>query len=228
MKERYLILDPSLFTSTGRLKDALKVLSALKQNSLKIVLPSSLIDNFEALLAGREPENLYAIYKAWLPFYPKDHIAAIVKHQMIDEDYLDGLRFFFKEYLPIAAREFVEHIEQLGEGSIRRDMVLNKLGRIVGQIAFELIAVSHKLGAWIVGFGRRVYTLLSRVGVKISELESSLKKYLKRYSKVRRSLKIAGVALSLSAVKILLTSLGLPETLLIEDIGIGLVLVANG
>ncbi|MDI6691520.1 MAG: hypothetical protein QME50_06640 [Candidatus Bathyarchaeota archaeon] len=228
MKEKYLILDPSLFTSTSRLKDALKVLSVLKENSVKVVLPSSLTDDFEALLAGKEPENLYAIYKAWLPLYPEDHIIAIVKHQMIDKDYLDGLRIFFKEYSPIAAREYVGDIEQLGERSIRRDRVRKKLGMTVGQIVFELIAVSHKLGAWIVGFGRRVYTFLSEVGVKISESKSSLKEYIKRHSKVRRSLKIAGLAFSLGAVKILLTSLGLPETLLIGDIGIAIVLVANG
>ena len=228
MKEKYLILDPSLFTSTGRLKDALEVLSVLKENSVKIVLPSSLIDSFEVLLAGKEPENLYEIYKAWLPFYPNDHIVAIIKHQMIDKEYLDRLRIFFKEYSPIAAREYVEDIEQLGERSIRRDRVREKLGRIVGQIAFELIAVSYKLRAWIVGFGRRVYTLLSRVGVKISESKSSLKKKIKRHSKVRRAIRIAGYVITSDAAKILMANLGLPEIPFSRDIGVGLILVANG
>ena len=228
MKEKYLILDPSLFTSVGRLKDALKVLDALKKNSVKIVLPSSLIDDFKALLAGRGPENLYVIYKAWLPFYPKDHIAAIVKHQVTDREYLRNLDILFKEYTPIAAREYVENIERLGEHSIRRDRVRQKLGKIVGQIAFELIAVSYKLGAWIVGFGRRVYTLLSRVGVKIYESKSSLKKLIKRHSNVRRTLRIAGYAIASDAAKILMASLGLPEIPLSRDIGLGLILVANG
>ena len=228
MPEKTFVLGPSLFTSTGRLKDLLEVLSVLKEESGKVVLPSILMDNFKAMLAGREPENLYNIYEAWLPFYPRDHIVAIVKHQMTDKDHLDGLRAFFKIHSPISAREYVEDIEQIGEHSIRRDRVAKKLGKIVGQIAFEMVAISHKLKAWIIGFGRRIYTLLSRIGIKIFETKSSLKKYIKRRSRVRRSLKIAGFALSLSTAKLLLICLGLPEALLIEDIGVGLLLVANG
>jgi len=241
MKEKYLILDPSLFTSVYRLKDALKVLNTLRRKiirssieeyaehvSLKIVLPSNLIDDFEALRAGKEPESLYEIYRAWLPFYPRDHIRAIVDHQKTDREYLENLDILFKEYLPIAAREYVENIEQIGEQSIRRERVKQKLGRIVGRIAFELIAVSHKFGAWIVGFGRRVYTLLSRVGVKIYESKSSLKKLVKRHSNVRRTLRIAGYVIALDAAKILMASLGLPEIPLSRDIGLGLILVANG
>ena len=241
MKEKHLILDPSLFTSVDRLKDALKVLNTLKKEvirnsmekyaaraSVKIVMPSSLIDDFEALLAGREPENLYVIYKAWLPFYPKDHVRAIVNHQKTDREYLKNLDILFKEYLPIAAREYVENIEQIGEQSVRRERVQQKLGRIVGRIAFELIAVSHKFRAWIVGFGRRVYTLLSRIGIKIYESKSSFKKLVKRQSNVRRTLRIAGYAIASDAAKILMASLGLPEIPFSRDIGVGLVLVANG
>ena len=228
MKDKYLVLDPSLFTSVGRLKDALKVLNVLKKDSLRIVLPSNLIDDFKALLAGREPEYLYAIYKAWLPFYPKDHIAAIVKHQATDREYLNNLNNFFKEYSPIAAREYVEDIERLGEQSVWRDKVRQKLGRIVGQIAFELIAISFKLGAWIISFGRRVYTFLSRLGIKIYEAKSSLKKLMKRHSNVRRTLRIAGYAIASDAAKLLIASLGLPLIPISRDIGLGLLLVANG
>lgn len=241
MKEKYLVLDPSLFTSVSRLKDALKVLNTLKKEfdrnsiekyatraTVKIVLPSNLIDDFQALLAGSEPKNLYVIYKAWLPFYPKDHIRAIVNHQRTDREYLETLDILFKEYLPIAARECVENIEQIGARSIKREKVEQKLGRIVGQIAFELIAVSYKFGAWIVGFGRRVYTMLSRLGVKIRESKSSLKKFVKRHSHVRRTLRIAGYVIASDAAKILMASLGLPELPVSRDIGIGLILVANG
>lgn len=228
MTERILVLDPSLFTSTGRLRDSLKVLSVLREESVKVVLPSILMDNLKALLAGKEPENLYTIYRTWLPFYPRDHIVAIVKHQMTDKNHLDGLRAFFEEFSPIAAREYIGDVERIGEHSIRRDEVLKKLGKIVGQIAFEMLAISHRLKAWIIGFGTRIYTLLSRIGIKISEAKSNLKKYIKRHSRVRRSLRIAGFALSLSTAKLLLIGLGLSEALLIEDIGAGLLLVANG
>jgi len=229
MTRKTLVLDPSLFTSTGRLKDLLKVLGVLREEPVEIVLPSVLIDSFKALLAGREPENLYRIYETWLPYYyPREHVVAIVKHQMTDKEHLDGLRAFFEEFSPVAAREYVEDIERIGEYSIRRDKVLKKLGKIVGQIAFEMIAISHRLKAWIIGFGRRIHTLLSRVGIKIYEAKSSLKKYIKRNSRVRRSLKIAGIALSLSTAQLLLIGLGLPETVLIDDIGVGLLLVADG
>lgn len=241
MKQKLLVLDPSLFTSLGRLKDALKVLDSLRDRinreymmkhathvSVKIILPSSLFDETQALLKGGEPENLNAIYKAWLPFYPKDHIRAIVNYQRIDKEYLETLNILLEEYSPVAAREYVGNIEQVGEQSIRRKRVQEKLGRIVGQIAFELLAVSFKFGAWIVGFGRRIYTMLSRLGVKIQESKSSLKKFVKKHSSVRRTLRIAGYVIASDAAKILMESLGLPEMPLPRDIGVGLILVANG
>jgi len=221
-------LDPSLFTSVDRLKDARRVLEALRKGSLRIVLPSSLFDDFKALLMGKNPEHLHEIYKAWLPLYPRDHIEAIVKQQSIDRIYLNNLDALFKDYSPIAARDYVENMERVGEKSVWRERVQQKLGPVVGRIAFELIAVSYRLSAWVIGFGRRVYTFLSRVGIKVHESKSRLKKEIKKHSKIRRTLRIAGYAIASDTAKALMVSLGLPPIPLSRDIGLGMILVADG
>jgi len=115
-EEKFIVLDPSLFTSVGRLQDTLKVLSVLRQDalatSIRVILPSNLFHDFDAILKRKEPIYLYKVYKIWLPFYPRDHIEAIVKQQMTDKRYLDLLNIFFKEYSPTAAEKYVENIKE--------------------------------------------------------------------------------------------------------------------
>ncbi len=75
------------------------------------------------------------------------------------------------------------------------------------RIWWKLLAVSFKFRVWIVGFGRRIYTMLSRLGVKVQESKSSLKKFVKKHSNVRRTLRIAGYVIALRKT----TMLGGPD-----------------
>jgi hypothetical protein len=232
MKKRFLALDPSVFTSVGRLEDMLKVLRVSKETLIaeraEVILPSFLFHGLKRILDGKYSEELYEIYRAWLPFYPKDHVEAIVRQQAMDKRYRELLESFFKEYAPSPAEEHVRNVERIGKGSIRKYNVREILGKIVGNVVFEMLATADKLKALIISFGQRILTLISRIGVTILRAKSDLKKKIKRHSRVRHALRFTGYALSFDVARVLMNTLGIPQLPFPNDIGLGLLLVANG
>jgi len=231
MQEKFVTLDPSLFTSIDRLRDSHRILQALKQHfhadSMKVVLPSDLFTEFTAVLKGKAPEILGKILKTWLPFYPRDHIEALVKHFTGDHMYRDALNRLFVEFSPVPAQEYIRDVERLGLESIHKGETMQKLGEIAGKIVFETLAVSYKLNALVIAFGKRTFNMCKRIGVKVREEVSKLKRMIKDHADVRRTLKIAGYALSFDVAKALTTQLGLPDFPL-QDVGLGLIIVADG
>jgi len=232
MQEKFVTLDPSLFTSIGRLKDSHKILQALKQHfhpaAMKVVLPSHIFNEFDGILKGRKPEMLGKILETWLPFYPKDHIEALVKHFATDSKYREALKRLFDDYSPVSAQEYVGDVEKLGRESIHRERIKEELGDIVGKIIFETLAVSQKLKALVIAFGKRTFDLSSRMEVRVKEGVSEFKRMIKRHTNVRRALRIAGYVLSFDIARELMRLLGLPDLPFPKDVGLGLILVADG
>ena len=102
------------------------------------------------------------------------------------------------------------------------------MGQIVGEIIIEMLAMAYKLKALILSFGERSLKLVSKLGVPIIRATSTLKEDIKRRGKIRRALRISGYALSFDVVRILTAQLGLSLLPFQKDIGLGLILVADG
>lgn len=235
MQEEFVTLDPSLFTSIDKLKDSHRILQMLKKyfaenysGPMKVVMPSDLFVELDGIIKGKTPEMLGKILKIWLPFYPKDHIEALVKYFATDDRYRNALNRLFVDFSPAPAQEYVRDVEKIGVESIHRGETVQQLGEIAGKIVFETLAVSHKLKALVVAFGKRTFNMCKRIGVKVREEVSKFKRMIKSHANVRRALRIAGYAFTLDSFQALIAQLGLPNLPFSGDIGAGLLLVADG
>jgi predicted DNA-binding protein (UPF0278 family) len=203
---------------------------------VRLVMPTSLYNELWSFikywpdLPGQALEKLIEIFKLWLPFYSRDHVIEMVRGLSVNKEYRFALERFFREYGPTAANEYVGDVEQIGEETLYRKFVWERLGRLAGEIVFEILAVSHKLKATIVTFGERLANLAHQVGVVLVKTHSQYKEALRKRANVRRGLRLMGYVFSSQTLPELITSLGLPADLQIPkaDIGLGLILIADG
>lgn len=194
----------------------------------KVILPTLLYEELRVILEREESKIFPSILRAWLPFYSMDHIKAIVTSLTKDEEYLNILNEFFKIFNPEPATEFTSDMEKLGRESIFKREIIEKLGHYVGEILFELLAVSQKLKAIIICFGERTISLIQKFNVSIIRALSRLKKQLKAHTNIRRTIRLVGYIITLDALRDFINVLGLMNFPYINDIGVGLIVVANG
>jgi hypothetical protein len=228
------ILDAAPFTSARRLKDMLEVLAIVKQDiqtrSVALTVPSYLFYELEVLLKARKPTaRLVEIFRAWLPIYSEDYIDELLVG-LTSREYLESLDTLFREFHPYPANKYVGELEQVGEGTLRRKALVEHLGHIIGEIVFEILAVSYILKALIVTFGERLAKLAHRVGVAMVKIHSRYKEELRQRAHIRRMLRLMGYVLTFEVSSSLLNIVGELPVLHNHstDIGLGLIIVADG
>ena len=171
-KERFIVIDPSPFISSERLIDIIGLLSIMEtdfsSSQLNVILPSYLYDSLYSISNCKGPGYLTEIFKEWLPSsYSKDYVEQIVHGVMSDEQYLESLSRFWKEFNPISAQEHTKNLERTGGEPVYKSDVVNRLGRVVGEIVFELLGILHKLEAFMVSFGEKTIEYMTQFGVTV-------------------------------------------------------------
>lgn len=230
-----IVLDISSFTSPNRLNDLLQVLKIIKQDIIgtkpRIVMPSYLFYELSLFIKAKEmPQKLVEVFNAWHPSYSSVRVAELVRGLSNNLEYLEMLKEFFLEYNPIPASEYVGNFDQIGEQTLYRKSLREQFGDVVGDIVFELLAVSHKLKAIIIAFGERFASLAYQAGIVLVKAKSRYKQVLKQKANVKRALRVMGYALSFQATSEMIDLLELPIYFEIHttDIGLGLILLADG
>jgi len=231
--ERSVTVDPSPFTSTKRLSDLLKVLGLMKSDLFcpltKVVLPTYLYNELFSITEKKGASDvLPEIFRGWLPFYSQDHIEAIIRGIERDETYMDTINKFFNLFKPIPASEYVSDLTKLGSKSVHRDEATERLGRIVGEIVFEMMALSDRLQAVILSFGEITATLIARLGVTVIKTHSKFKANVKKRANIRRVLRVTGYALSFDSLRRFIEVFQPINFPSIGDVGLGLIIVADG
>lgn len=228
-QQSYIIADPTPFTSAERLRDLLAVLSILRAElptRTKWVLPSLLLRALQSLVENRKEGQLPTIVRKWLPsFYSDDHIRLICRGLTTDDEYLRAVREFLSTFKPVPASEFLANDDRIGGATIFRRRLHEEIGEVAGEVLFEVLGSARKLGALIISFGEQTYRLAAKFGEKIRKVGSGVKNNVKKRTRLRRALRIAGYVLSAESARSLITSLGL---YIPGDVGMGILLVADG
>ncbi len=232
---RNFVLDPSGFTSPTRLNDLLRILNIIRQDvkgtEALFVMPHSLFHELSLFIENREiSQKLVDVFNAWLPSYSEDHIIELIRGLSVNRDYLDSLKKFFLEYKPTTANEYVGNLDKIGEQTLYRNSLRERLGDLVGETVFEMLAVSYKLKAVMITFGERLAQLAHKAGVILVKTHSEYKNTLKQRGNIQRALRLMGYFLSLQLTTEMIDLLGLPPSLKVykEDIGFGLIIIADG
>jgi hypothetical protein len=208
--ESHFCLDPSCFLSRAALDDLKQVLRILASESqvgkkIVILIPSLLKKGLESIVEGNVTSDLTQIFDDWLAFDTKEYKDYIIQSLSKDDGYKDLVKGFldgqFVENIgqPIPTSEYVSDMVKIGDNSILKSFVQDKLGKLAGDVVFEMLAVSHKLKSKIIGFGHGVADLVKRIegiGITIKIGYSNYKKELKRHANIKRVLNICILALS--------------------------------
>jgi hypothetical protein len=224
----YVALDPSCFVSVSHLRDMVQILKEGFPRA-KVALPTYLQKELILMMRHKNEVYLSEILRAWLPPRTKTFAVPLARGLPRDREYLTLLRKFFAKFQPIPVRNVIGDIEHLGEESLDKSTVLEKLGFAVGDIVFELLALSFKAQSYIVMFWDSMANLVVKIGVKVIRGPSKLKLEVKKRARVRKALRICGYALSLDAVKQIIAYLIMGHVSIpFGDIGVGLLVLANG
>jgi len=226
------LVDPSPFISAKRIDGLIKILETLSSNlqetKVRVILPTYLYQELSTIMHEKHPKLMADILKAWMPLLPRDLLKTTAYGLAVDPSYLREVTRLFELFRPIPAEEFASNIDKLGEKSIGRDELIDEFGEIVGKIIFELMAVSDRLRAVIIGFTERTANLISKYRGTVVKTHSKFKHSIKKNSGVRWGLRITGIVLSLESLSYFQQLLQMPDLPVIKDVGVFLILVANG
>lgn len=226
----YVVIDPSSFTSIRKIDALLHILDQIKfhltkDGELKVVLPTSLFYSLKL----RDPRKMTDIFISWLPFRSKYWVENHTIKLVENNEYRRLLDVFFIEYNPIPAREFVGGMDKIGEKSIFRRELEEKFRFIVGNIIFELVAVSSKLDALIICLGERTISFFERIGQPILRAQSRFKERIRRHERIHSGIRMIGYALTAQAVGKFIRFLEMdnPE-IRVLGVGAGLIIIGDG
>jgi len=187
-------VDPSFFTTSNRLQKLLPVLNKLKSSKSKIILPSALRPLFERQIKPTkemdepfEPtrEETEKLLQAW-------HSGRRRREATDNRKYNELLSHFYEEFKPIFADEIVGDVEKIGEESIYRADALRRLGKLVGNTVFELMAVCALHIGIITCYGRRTLSFIRKLECAVLEGHSRIKHAMIEHEGISEFLLIVG------------------------------------
>lgn len=196
----------------------------------KVVIASSLLEALGRPSSPYSVKFLNELFRAWLPFYSRDHVAGIVRGLSKDSLYQKQLGLLFKRHRPVSSREVLGDIGQVGERTLYREYLRERLGGLVGDFIFEACALSELDASGTISFGEQFANLAYRAGISVHKAVSRYKLELKKRSRVRYGLRLIGYGLSFQAIQEAARRLGIGMNFPIplSDVGLGLILVADG
>jgi len=185
----YLCIDPSCLGSERRVFELADLLRTVKEErrQIKLVLPTTVYD----ILTGRNfgfKDGFMDIAKKWGGF-TVGHALDSSKHTSLHERVLSELKDVLDSFGLSSISALVPHREKIGKNSIFRNDVLKKLGRCVGEIVWEMMSFSERMGASIISFGEKTMSLISSVGVSTLKWHSEYKKTVKERAGIKSTLK---------------------------------------
>jgi hypothetical protein len=234
--ETFYVLDISLFTSSDRFAECITLIETLEENlsgrETKFVVPDFLEDWFSKINNQEEPPSgMSEIFASWLaPPYSFDHVEEMIRGLEASEDYRRLARTFYQNHQIVSASKYVGDLDQVGSETIHKKDVIQKLGKTLGSIFFQIIAASHKMKAPIVAFNDRLIYLAHRIRMYIEFHKSEFKKRIRKNANVKYTLRIIGVIASLNEIAAVAAQIGVPAEieLHLNTVGVGLLLVADG
>jgi hypothetical protein len=207
VREKFLCVDPSCFLSCSSIDDLLKVLLALRENdelkNSKVLVPGLLYDGLVAIAENKDFSVIAEIFQAWLPAYAREHIEEIIRGLSHNVKYIGMLRAFQSSFSALKVDEFAKEISETEEQFITKNEVFEKYGIVVGKVLFEILSASMKLEAKIISFSRKTTDMIRNLGKKIIATRSSFKTKIKKYSTIKRRLRIIILIISEGAVSTL-------------------------
>ena len=185
-ERKYLCLDPSCFVSLENLKNVSNLLHEFNQNKFHVIIPTNVYDVI-ILQPDEKFANLPSILNDWLK--EENHINKMTKFER--DEYVNTMRNLLMTYQPSPAKGFVRDLEKIGDKSIYKNSLIEKLGRITGEILFEVMTVSSEYKAQIVALGEKTFDLMQKMGTEVKRGVSKTKKELKNRARIRTPLLIA-------------------------------------
>jgi hypothetical protein len=215
----YYVLDVSAFISVNHLQDIRAILNvAADREKTTLILPTILYHELKKVIITGEisPTLKKILYSwAWRGYY--------VDYPM-KRDYRILLEWFFGNFKIQPAENIVGEVDKIGEQTLKRDDIINKLGDILGSIVFEILAVSYKLKCHILAFGGGLISLARRLKITTIMFSSKLKDELRSKANVRRALRILRYIATIRTTQQILGDI-IPDPSVIV---VGILLIADG
>ncbi len=164
MNSNVFCIDASCFLNLQKQRDLLRIIKELQNknpNPVEIYLPTH-IYNAIMLTPDRKFLQLNEILKDW-----KESNFDLKFSEEEKDEYVNNTRKFLFEYNPKPVPEKISNSEKLGSESIFKKDVVSKFGKIVGDIIWDTISASEKLGGSIISFGEKTISMLSDFGSKV-------------------------------------------------------------
>jgi hypothetical protein len=217
----YVVADPSAILSFPHLNDFMKFLEGLNEQRIEfqVLLPPLLYSGLEYLERGiqeEELDKLAEVYQEWLPSDSEQDARNRVIELVKNEEFKDLFKHFRDRYLPQNSEDLTINITPKDQGLIDRLLTKEDLNRELSQkryaseLLHQLVSVSSKIGAGIVGLGGRVAkgtaNFLRRLGRPFIDARSSLKRKIKERKRIESVLRICivvtsfGVAAAISSI----------------------------
>ena len=225
--QEYLCVDPSFFAGVNRLETLPQVLDSLKQTDSKIVLSSELRSLFPSKNDFNEKispdSNFVKLLKKWNSNFDANAESELSSLQEMAQE-------FFTNYRPIFADDIIVDLEKIGPQSIHLSNVIDRLGNLVGNTIFELMAVSYEKHGIILSYGRKPISLIRKITSPALEGYSNMKHRLIMSGNAPKTLKIIGVFFDAMAANDFVDHFEIAEMPIpLQDIGnLGLALIADG
>jgi len=216
------VLDVSTFISADHLQDMIMILDGMAdRRKITIILPTMLYYQLKNVATtGHISPKFQEILKSWTwrKAYHKDRPITV------NFEYKRILLWFFKNFKVEQAEKFIRDINKLGEQTLTKDYLISRLGKILGSIVFEILAVSHKLRCVILAFGSVLISFVRKVKITTIMFSSKLKGELKNRTGIRRTLKILGYIATTRTIQQVLTGI-FPDPSILS---VGVLLIADG
>jgi hypothetical protein len=192
-------LDPSCFSTLGRLTDTLKALDSLRAGgNLYIYIPKIIYD-IVILEPAEKFRRLPEIIEDWIDKEEGDAINQLNKAERTK--YVSIMRTILEKFEPHSFSFIDEGDDKIGENSIKLFELIKNFGKNTGSIIFEVIASSVNLKSIIISFGKKTSDHMRRFGSKVVEAHSKFKEILKKKSGVKRGLNIMQCVMSLNLAR---------------------------
>jgi len=148
----------------------IKFLLALKTNrkNIKILIPSILDDLIFNLCDKQRLGGIVEIFHGWLPTIPEEFIEEIILDLCRDEKFMD-LNKSLLEFKPQKIAEDEKRFTKQGENRelIPKEEAVRILGENTGSIIYEILQISMRGEAKVLGVGNETIRMLERLWKKV-------------------------------------------------------------
>jgi hypothetical protein len=193
----YFVPDPSCLFSIEELEASHRILMAIQKEArgkVTIIIPTLLYQALESMLLQRpvDVKEVARILREWdTSSRTQDQMENIVRQLSENSAYLELLKVFLDQYNPLTGEKAIEG--NAGVPEEYASIIQRTKGEIsdgAKQVLAEILALSSKLKAKVMSFGRGIANVLGKAKIKFAELKSEWKDYLKRHTGVKQGLKI--------------------------------------